>query len=234
MSKIRYYAFAVMLISGCASNPVAVPNPYNSESAGVGVALKVNLSGMITYRADTIYFVRGCPDAEENCGSQFVRSNYAKDGRIYLLNAEPGEYMAVAAAVDINVLGDHSVYFVYFPGTLAEKTKIKVRPGRLENAGNYVVSAAYGVCPENAEADQLKHAEMMAPGVPKCGFWNILAYQLATSNYIFIAGKAYTAGTQIFHYRGTGFEELQNAGDPLEFYRNANSDLSGAGWNVNE
>lgn len=230
MSRHVLIVLTALFIAGCASAPPQIPIPQNPDSAGIGIHLRVRVSGLATYRADIVYFVKNCLEPVERCDDRLLASNFAKDGRIYLLNAEPGKYRAVAAAFESGVLGDNSLYFTYFPGSLTNETVVDVWPGRLANAGSYLVSASYGLCPDNAEARQLQDAEIIERGTPKCGLFRSLLGKLGSGNYVFIGGKAYAAGTQTYHYRGTGFEKQQTPLGSPGFLEAARSDLAGSAW----
>ena len=228
-------ALVLMLLAGCASQSVPVPRPESAQSAGLGLELKIRVSGLASYRADGAFFVRSCPaDAGSACEERLTGSNYGKDGRLYLLNAEPGEYRAVAALFRSGAPGDHNLYFAYFPAAMAEAATVQVRPGQIAYAGSYRLSASPGLCPEQAEPAQLKYAEMLEPGTPKCGLLKILRHQLVTGEYQLIGGTAYPVGSQTFHYRGTAFERRAGPSDAEQFRNAASGDLSGAGWAIGD
>ena len=193
--------------------------------------VEVRASGLATYRVDAVYFVKRCP-ADEACEERLIPSNYAKEGRVYLLNAEPGDYLAVAAAFESGMLGDNSLYFAYFPASLINASATAIRTKGLTYAGRYKLSASHGLCADNTEPGQLKYAQMIEPDSPKCGFWQPLVHKLSKGDFIFIGGKAYSVGQQTFHYRGTSYEVLPNSNDAGAFFEQAQRDLSGAGWEI--
>lgn len=216
----------LLFVAGCASLPPASP-PASENSSALGMFVEVRVSGLATYRADTVYFIKRCP-ASGPCDDRLIPSNYAKDGRVYLLNAEPGEYRAVLAAFESGVPGDRSIYFAYFPESLVARSATAIESKGLVYAGRYKLFASLGLCPDNAEPGQLKYAQVIEPDSPKCGFWQPLAYKLSKADFIFIGGKAYSVGKQTFHYRGTTYEATRD--DASEFSARAQVDLSGAGW----
>ncbi|MBS1132121.1 MAG: hypothetical protein H6R16_3123 [Proteobacteria bacterium] len=219
---------AVLVLSACAAVPT-VPPPVNAQSSALGMYVEVAVSGLATYRADTVYFVKRCP-SEALCEERLITSNFAKDGRVYLLNAEPGEYQAVAAAFESGMFGDSSIYFAYFPASLVKASATAITAGGFAYAGRYSLATSYGLCADNAEPGQLKYAQMIAPDSPKCGFWRPLVHKLSSGDFMFIAGKAYPVGQQTYHYRGTGYEMMPESTDAEAFVDQARSDLSGAGW----
>lgn len=228
MRRGIWIGLAALFLTGCAGVALSIPSPFDQGSAGLVINLKVRVSGIATYRADVVYFVKDCPNSSESCDRLFS-SNYAKDGRVYLLNAEPGEYRAVATAFESGMFGDSSLYFAYFPSQLSIDSATRVHPRHLADAGSYLLAASLGVCPESAEPDQLRYAALIEPGTPKCGFFNTLMHKLGSADYIFIGGKAYSVGKQTFHYRATAYEK-QATDSPYDFLEAARRDLAGTGW----
>lgn len=226
MKQTVLYAAIALWLTACTSGPPPIPSPHDEYSAGLYMTVKVRASGLITYRADQVYFVRVCVDADATCDDCLIASTFAKEGRAYLLNAAPGEYRAVAVAFDSGLPGDHSVYFTYLTGALSNDTVVHVRPRTLVDAGNYLVTAEQGVCPDSAEPQQLKYAEQLEPGTPKCGLLKTMFHKLVSGDYLFVGGKAYAIGTQTFHYRATHHERLPPSAAPPS----ATSDLIGTGW----
>lgn len=229
----RHHALLVpllLLLAACAATPLRPPTPQQADSAGLLLGLKVRVSGIATYRADTVYFVRQCDAAAPDCDGRLLASNFASDGRVYLLNAAPGNYQPVVAAFGSGMPGDNSLYFTYFPAALTTTGSVRVRPGQLAYAGSYVLTASSGVCPDSAEPAQLAFAEKIEPGTPKCGLFKTLLHKIATGDFIFIAGTAYPIGTQTFHYHGTGFQPDPAAGDVTGIARQVQQDLAGSGW----
>lgn len=219
---------SALVMTACASLD-QVPPPASEQSSALGMFVEVRVSGLATYRADVVYFIKRCA-ADALCDDRLVASNYAKDGRVYLLNAEPGEYLAVLAAFTSGMPGDNSLYFAYFPAALSNSSATTVHTGGLAYAGRYRVFASLGLCPDNAEPGQLKYAQMIEPDSPKCGFWQPLAHKLGKADLIFIGGKAYSVGKQTFHYRATSYEVTRDGNEAAAFLARAQADLAGAGW----
>lgn len=229
MRQICCSLLVLLLLGGCASRP-EVPTPASAQSAGVGLELTVRLHGLVSYRADAVFFERSCEDGQAECTQPLIDSSYGKDGRVYLLNAAPGDYRAVAAMFQTGMPGDSSLYFVYFPRALAEATRVRVNAGELAFAGSHHLSAVLGLCPDSAEPEQLRYAEAIEPGTPKCGLLKMLLHRIASGDYIFIGGTAYPTGSQTYHYRGSSFQSQNGAAEASLFRESARSDLSSAGW----
>jgi hypothetical protein len=90
-----FIAFGAVLALACAGPP---PVPPANEGAGL-IAIKVVRDGLggglETHRG---YFVRVEEGGDPLSRQVLIPSNYSGDGYVYLLNARPGRYAAVAAA----------------------------------------------------------------------------------------------------------------------------------------
>lgn len=221
-------SIVVLLISGCAATPLLIPPPNNAESAGIGISLKIRYGGFAVQRADAVYFIKECSDSNEKCFEHLISSNYAKDGRIYLLNAEPGSYMVVAAATWSGIWGDPNVGITYLPNSLIQSSKIQVHQGQIGYIGSYVVDSYHGICSSTAESVQLKYAELIEPDTIKCGLLIQLIRKLVVENrFGNFAGNLFDSGKA--HYRGSAYEKLEKP-NYSEFLDSTQRDLSEAGW----
>ena len=69
----------------------------NPQTSAIGIQIETLAPmGIFTGKPHRVYFVKldNAGDFKQN---QVIPSNFAKQGRIYLLHAEPGKYAAVAA-----------------------------------------------------------------------------------------------------------------------------------------
>lgn len=223
-------AWLALLLGGCAT-VLPVPAPHDQESAGLMIEVKVRVSNLATYRADAVYFVKNCVEGVGGqCDERLIASSYAKEGRVYLLNVPPGEYRAVATSFMSGVWGDNGLYFAYFPSALAKDSTIRVGPRQLAYLGAFLLSASYGVCSDTAEASQIKYAELIEPGTPKCGWLKTTMHKLGSGDYVFIGGKAYVAGKVTFHYQGGAYEKQNVLPGALGWRSLVRNDLNGSGW----
>jgi hypothetical protein len=215
-------------LSACATGPSA-PIQAGNESAGVGLSVKVVNSMVvpITYKADAVYFAKHCVPSEP-CDSNIYISNYAKDGRIYWLDAPPGEYAAVATS--FRQFADPNNYITYFPEELIQKTVVRVEKGRFTYLGDFALDMFLGICPDKADKSQVRYAELFAPNTAKCGFMNIVGGKLASTPVVFIGNQFYAAGAGDYHYRGAIRQFGRDSTLMHEFISNARKDLEGKGW----
>ena len=93
--------------------------------------------------------------SESSNEPQMIASNYSKNGRAYLINAEPGRYAAVALLIRLKESG-MSIYVgtdgvsaftsysdssdaVFFPQQIVDRSTIEVKPGEMAFMGDFTV-----------------------------------------------------------------------------------------------
>lgn len=235
-------SLAIILV-GCASTPSTIPAPRGVAAAAVTIRVDLRLPLQAWLKsadavATTVYFVKDCPPSDPPCDEKLIPSNYESQGRVYLLNAEPGEYRPVAAAYETAVYyvigASQVVNIVYLPDALVSNTGVQVQAGRLSDAGHHRVEAVYEVCAATADPGQLRYAELMEPSVRKCGLLENLIDSLrhplrGLTSPLVIGNKAYSAATGANHFRGVSYGTLRGASD-AQALEEARTELEGAGW----
>jgi len=219
--KKAYAILFVLLVTSCASMPV--PRMEDPQTSAIGIQVETQAPvGIFSNKPDRIFFVRidGEGGIKQN---QAIPSNFAKDGRIYLLNAKPGKYAAVAAfrsqagspfspapqpGVSVSVSVGKTGYTTYFSKELIEATRVDVGRGEVAFMGSYVVKQSVGL--KNAEPIQNHYAELLAPGSSKSGFGHLLSGD--------------------YHYRGAVNEARRDNDAKTEFLRKSKDDLAEGGW----
>lgn len=215
--------FASLALVGCAT-PMPVPKLEQQESSAVGMAVKTRAPlGWPTEEPQVVFFVK--LDGDRGIRQlSIMRSNYAKDGRIYLLNVPPGDYAAVASfyaknpipaapaqpGLSVSVSIGRTGYTTYFPEELVEQTRVSVGKGQFVFAGSYVVSTSVGLT--EADPIQLHYAEVIAPGIPKSGVGHMFSGD--------------------YHYRGSIHESKRDDDAKSEFLMKAREDLAKGGWSA--
>ena len=121
---------ATFLLAGCASLPP--PEPIDSNSSMIAITVKTTT--WFAVLPGRVYFARldGAPT------SGLIQSNYAKGRYVYLLNAEPGRYRAVACR-RVERMTPTRVYDTYFNLDIVEMTEVTVIPGSVNFIGEYTV-----------------------------------------------------------------------------------------------
>lgn len=164
MRKTVFICICVVFfgLSGCAALP---QKPIDDQSAAIGISLQIDrlLSSMVGYlKPDTVLFVKLDEGSDSYLQRNIIQSNYSKDKNIYLLNAAPGRYVAVAA---IYGSGNHSVkskeYITYFSHDLIKNTETAVSAGTMAFMGDYIIDMSIGL--SNADEAQLFYNKLTDP-----------------------------------------------------------------------
>jgi hypothetical protein len=225
--------FVSMFVAACASRAIGpVPNAENPDSAGIGLAVELRAPlGWPTYFAQTAYFARVDGTAVPH-STEVIASNYARDGRIYLLNVPPGDYAVVAVDFTVQVLNDPpSFYTTYLDRNLMELTRVSVAKGKFSFAGRYLVDMSSNVCEGEADDIQLHYVEVISPGSARCGLLRQLSRALGSSRATVIGKRAYlVGGPGHYHYRGSVLEAKRDDAERQRFLDQATSDLLEGKW----
>ena len=199
------FLLALVLLSGCSSLPV--PEPLSGSSSGIGIAVKnrapIRLFGN---RPDRIYFVKLDDGSNATAATRVLPSNYARGKYVYLLNAQPGRYAAVASFRRQVVLGaPTSKYSVYFSEELIKVTEITVHPAEMSFMGEFVVDTSLGL--KKADKTQLHYHGLIGSGDPQ-GWLMSLDYA----------------------YRGSMHKSARNQELEAKFLAAAQKHLGAGGW----
>jgi hypothetical protein len=162
--------------AACTTPP---PPPLKADSAIVGVRVATTAPlGLGSQDAEQVYFVRMDASGKFS-GEQVIPSNYASDGYVFLLNAEPGTYAAVAsqktatssagmgapvgggfsAGVGVTITVD---MVTYMPEAVITHTIVDVKPGTAAFMGEFVIDQHTDF--EEADELQLHYYRLMQPG----------------------------------------------------------------------
>ncbi len=169
-----FAAILLVELTGCATTPLP-PAVIDSEKLSIiGISLKVRAPIKIfSNKPETVFFARIDEDKELFTKDNFIRSNYAKDGQVYLLNAKPGRYVAIGCFYKKTPAGQKSTDFAtsyaqrpsnfttFFSEDLITLTDVTVGSGKVVFMGKFVVDSSAGL--KNADATQAHYAEIIAP-----------------------------------------------------------------------
>lgn len=147
----KTYAFflsvVVLFFVGCAAVPPTIMAEPEKGIVAINLAVWTNedklldlIMGDVRYPV-AVFFVKlsdgsGPSDAEEE---ELVVSNHISQDRAYLLNADPGRYVAVAARLDFVRDEERFFYTAYLPKGLITATEVTVGPGEVGFMGEYQV-----------------------------------------------------------------------------------------------
>lgn len=200
MNMFRTLMMSVLCLTliSCATSKVPVNDRDLPTAAGVSVKLKAPV-GMFSNDADAVFIVQIDSNGEPNTGN-FFRSSFSRDGRVYLLNALPGEYAIVGT-----YFYNYGSFTSYLSKDSIEKTRFTVREGDFTFIGNLVIDTSLGL--DGADKMQILYSNLISPGG---------------------AGAGYLSGDH--HYKAEIIEFNNNIELKKDFIENAKKDLKGGGW----
>lgn len=204
MTKVSL-ALAVLALAGCATGLPARSGP---ERGGIGISVQVRpLIGLaiFTRTSQRVYFVRVDGEAGLFAQDHFILSNYSADGWVYLLDAQPGRYAAVASVSSKQGRDD----VIVFSKQLIEATVVTVSPGAMAFMGEYLVDTSYSV--EHADTAQRHYLKVIRPSA--------------------IIGFTATLPTNVMFYRGSALEAKRDQATEMRFLSTAAGHLQGTEWN---
>lgn len=117
-----------------------------------------------------VYFVRLGDEVDMYSAESVVPSDFSKKKQVYLLNAKPGRYVAVAARLEgpgtgLGMWGD---YVVFFDRAMISRTEVEVTPGRIAFVGDLLVDLKVKM--SEADEAQLHYLQLVEPGAARKGF----------------------------------------------------------------
>ncbi len=132
-------SLSLLILTGCIAAP-----PKMSGDRGQVLALRLKIYESIkifTYTPKLVYFAKvDEKNRDLKDQSNIVFSNYCYKYNVYLFNAEPGTYAAIAATYK----GQNDIlYTLLFPKELIEKSLVTLKPGEVAFMGNFTVKKPF-------------------------------------------------------------------------------------------
>ena len=212
--KVLSAIFAIAALSACATQlPAPTPTPQDGASAGIGVLVKSRSQMLVRHKADSVTFARlEGNDTSQYISTQLITSNYKKDGYIYLLNAPPGRYAAVATFRLYQDFLDGSVsrHYTYFSRDLVKATEVTVEPGRIVFMGEFIVDTSSF---KDADDVQSHYDRLISPDLEG----RSVSWQVRMG---------------VLHYTGTLHEVNQDEEARERFLATTRENLGEVGWLV--
>lgn len=144
---IGFYLFVILMFSGCFSVPVPeVKNNMGVVAIDVDLRLRGDLLNLFPgfVAPNTIFFAKLDESGKVYSQNKLYMSNYFIGNTIYLLNAEPGTYVAVGfraykteAAKDKYSQPTYTFFDILIPEKMIELTKVKVCAQRVSYMGEF-------------------------------------------------------------------------------------------------
>ncbi|MCP4591696.1 MAG: hypothetical protein GY842_13230 [bacterium] len=174
-AMIALLTFNIAAGALAATKEPPLPEPKEGRGA-IGVSLQGRSKRAFAVQA---YFVRVGDGEDPFSAENVIFSNYSRNGQIYLLNAKPGRYFAVAAKrcyvqfnINImintgssNVSGTPMERRVYFSEEMILQTETIVSPGTLTFMGEYEVNTSTRKKKKPFGRVQAHYHQLISPGV---------------------------------------------------------------------
>jgi hypothetical protein len=176
---MKKYAVAIIIpaiLIGCGL-PKSLRTPDKIDSSVLAVSIKTITLKVFKNRQDTVYFVK-LDDKDENLlGVKLIPSNYTRGDYVYLVNAEPGRYAAVASFFQQT----DNTYNSFYDLNTIQNTITVVGPGQIAYMGNIMVDNQlkniYNNIEHNGDKAQLHYYNLLKSfiyGTHYCGSLNTI------------------------------------------------------------
>ena len=140
--------------------PIPQPDP---DLGSIGVRIKTRSPTKLGRAyAHTVVFVKLASHEDGIVGDRFLRSSYTRGKHVYLLNTEPGRYLAVACQTSQTIEYYTYVNTNFFSEELIPITEVTVEPGEFVFMGEFVVDR-HGKFYKEADPVQLHYRKLIAP-----------------------------------------------------------------------
>ena len=148
------------LLIGCGL-PKNLRTPDKLDSCVLGVSIKTITLKIFKNRQDTVYFVKLAETDEGLLATKIIPSNYSRGDYVYLINAEPGKYIAIASFFQQS----DNTYNSFFDLNTIQNTMTVVRPGQIAYMGDITVENhlknIYNNIEKNGDKAQLHYFNLL-------------------------------------------------------------------------
>ena len=153
---------ALLIAGGSQAGKPTLPVP-GSQLGVIGVQVKAKGPTAVSApsHASEVFFVKVEEDGDMLRATEIIPSNYTSKKQVFLLNAEPGRYVAVAAFVEADVSLPSSN--VYFAGEMIPGTEVSLKAGQAVFMGKIVVKVKAGM--KKADEAQAHYAKLIGSGI---------------------------------------------------------------------
>lgn len=209
-------ALAAVALVGCETTPRQA-ELARADGAAIGIQLKGTgaLGALSTQTPTQAFFVK--LEGDGLISEDLVRSNFERDGRVYLLNAAPGQYAVVASALPQPSPFPHGTpgqAVTFFSRDLVEMTRVMVKPNELAFVGKFEVTLSMAI--SGGDDVQLHYRRLITPAAPPAGL---------------LKGMLQAMGGDTSTW-GSLRSRDQSAAARAEFVKSALGDLAGQGWDA--
>ena len=166
LSSTFFLLSMLVSISFAEAKKLRLPAP-DPERGAIAVTVRGRFPLGQKAPAVQVYFVRLGEDVDMYAAESIVPSDFSKGKQVYLLNAKPGRYVAVAAQLGgMGAAGGE--YVVFFDRAMIPQTEIEVTPGRITFMGD--LSVDLKVKMSKADEAQMHYFRLVEPAAARTGF----------------------------------------------------------------
>lgn len=163
LALLLFLAPAPAALAG-ADLPLPEPDP---ERGTIAVTLRGRAPAGTRSPAVQVFFVRLGPDVDVFAADNVICSDFSKKKQVYLLNARPGRYVAVAARMRGSG-GSGGEYKVFLDKETIRQTEIEVTPGGVTFMGDFLVDMKMKM--SKSDEAQAHYFRLIEPGAARRGF----------------------------------------------------------------
>jgi hypothetical protein len=191
------------------------PQPLDPERSVIGITVATRAPiKLFTDKNEMVYFIKVDEGGDLYNQGKFIRSNYTTGGQVYLINAKPGRYAAVACYEKKKSQLMVGEYTTLFPKELIKLTEVLVAPGKIAFMGDYVVDQSVGL--KGADSSQRHYCQVIEPG--------------ANVDVLTMTLMPVLTGHGNYFYKGTLHEKHCDTDAEIRFLTNALKHFQGTGW----
>jgi hypothetical protein len=165
---------------------------------------------MSSGNAEMVYFVKVNEEEDLYYAGHYIQSRFSENDQVYLLNAKPGRYAAVACLVrEVVPMTPSKERTTFFSKEVIKLTEVEVPPGTIKFMGQYVVNQVVSF--EEADDAQINYFQLIAPGA-----------KTGVSGALLSPGK--------YYHPGSLHEKKFDKEAEITFLNNALLHLKDTGW----
>jgi len=165
MKRLAFIVGLLLLFSSADAKRPPLPEP-DPKRGTIGVTIKAIPPAKIgKMTAVQVHFVR-VQNEEDILNAEYViASNYSRKDQVYLLNAKPGRYVAVAAEFKKSTGFE---YHAFFAEDMIPQTEVTVTAGEMIFMGEYPLNTSTKMT--EGDAAQTHYYQMILPSTSRQGF----------------------------------------------------------------
>ncbi len=161
----------VMFALGCGL-PKNLRVVDDKDSSVIGISVKTITLSIFRNKPETIYFVKLDEKDGDNLGNKIIPSNYTRGDYVYLINAKPGKYAAVASFFTQT----ENSYNTFYDAAAIQSTVVELAPNQVLYIGALVIENQmknlYQNIEQNGDKAQLHYYNLLKSfmyGTTYCG-----------------------------------------------------------------